>query len=277
MEKNLIFEELSISDEVLKIGNVLKTKIIEEINKEEGQYLYNANRANVLIKNTRIHLDESVFGIVDNIYAQVIFFTSKEDYTKSFYSHNFGGQTNLNDKTIFLTLFGIENEINEAFLTSVLNHELKHCLQESLYLSPDISKLYKKALFVMNKADFFGEHLVKIARLIYFFDKNEINANMESLYQELIGMNDIHLQSVPILNEYEKHKLMLSDLNDYLFDDLIVFQVQDFFGKSLKEIINYLKHRVEYFEIRKRKVIWKYKEYINRLKLEKYNFKRFVI
>lgn len=275
MENNLIFEELSISDDVLNITNDIVPLIFQEIEKDDGR-IFRSQDNSFLLKQTSIKLDEPIFGIINNIIIQAIYFVDKNEYKNFFGAFSFGGETNVDTKEIILTIFGINNQINQKFLMSTLTHELKHCYQLSLYNNAtDIPKLYKTALYYMNLG--YGPlYIMELSRLLYFFDKNEINANMESLYQELKYSNG-KIERNNILNEYEACLEDYRNLKDFLFDDKAMKEIKELFHKSLKELLKYIENRIEYFNIRKRKVFQKFKQEQVIEKSLKNSFKRYLL
>ena len=82
MNKNLIFEKLSISDDVLKISNTLKPLILDKIKTTDG-IRHNLMLSDFcIVKNCEIILTEPIFGFLNTILVKYISFFSTEDLVK---------------------------------------------------------------------------------------------------------------------------------------------------------------------------------------------------
>ncbi len=122
--------------------------------------------------------------------------------------------------------YGIGDNINLEYLKSVLFHELKHTYQTSLYTtSPSVPNILQIATTIIS-SDLYNKNNViyLLSRLIYYFSKKEIDANIESLYQELkeTKPNDLKEFMPQSISEYEYHKALYSDCKLYDVDDLTI-------------------------------------------------------
>lgn len=78
-KSNLIFEELTISDKVVGIGNNLMKNIVDGINKDNGRYYTNyLNQVKTLFKEHIVNLKKPIFGNVKQIHTMAHFFQSKD-------------------------------------------------------------------------------------------------------------------------------------------------------------------------------------------------------
>ena len=207
MNKDLIFEELTISDEVVNIGNGLIKDIIKGINNAHGSIVTNyVSWIETIHREYEIKLQTPIFGIINRIYCQIYFFKDKEEIRQTWNSFNYGGTCSIEDKTIYLIGYGIGKEIQTDFLSGLLFHELKHVYQESLYKSKELPYIFKVASNIVDGKIEVTDSLVKnISYLLYFFNRNEINANMESIYQYLLNdkPSDFHNYFCPIQKTFE--------------------------------------------------------------------------
>ena len=196
----LIFEELSISDEVINVGEPLVEEIVGLLSSEEGTYRTLPPNFRFLEKKASIDKSSSpLFGNVIKVDVFIYFVKDKASIAEYYSLLNLGGEFNEDTMTISIRGFGIGDDINIEYLRSTLFHELKHSYQESLYSSNELPSMLSMATNIITHPKIYDKTTVRgsnaiydISRLIYYFNKNEINANMESLYQELKTTNIKH-------------------------------------------------------------------------------------
>lgn len=275
INNNLIFEELSISNEVLQESQKIKDLIKQHLLTVEKKVHYATTLPTYQSQSSIIKINEKIFNVFDNININVKYFETEEDLKRMKTMFSFGGAITEEQSTLFLRLYGIQNDLDKAFLDNTLNHEMKHAFQIYMNKSFEIGDLYKKAVeIIQNQTDSYDYPILKnISYLIYFFNKREIDANMETYYQDLCHKN----KNATLLNEFEMSVSMFEQIKDLIFDDDVCDLIKRIFGKTFKQILNYLNNNIEYFKTKKRKVFARYSNE-NRI-AENYarNFNRFLL
>lgn len=264
----LIFEELSISDEVINVGEPLVEEIVGLLSSEEGTYRTLPPNFRFLEKKASIDKSSSpLFGNVIKVDVFIYFVKDKASIAEYYSLLNLGGEFNEDTMTISIRGFGIGDDINIEYLRSTLFHELKHSYQESLYSSNELPSMLSMATNIITHPKIYDKTTVRgsnaiydISRLIYYFNKNEINANMESLYQELKTANikDLKVFESQTLYEFELHKAMYDEYKIYSMDDNVCAELNRLYGKSFSQIMRDVRNGIDYFESRKRRVFSKY-------------------
>ena len=266
MCKSLIFEELSISDDVIENGNRLINDILDKLSITDGNVIYINHLFNVIRKDISIIIDKPLFGNVERVNVTVFFVKNKKDVVENYQYLDIGGEFLIDEKTISITTYGINEDINLESLRGLLFHELKHAYQESLYNSSELPKILSIATDIISHPRIYKNTTVNgsnaiydISRLIYYFSKTEIDANMESLYQELTtSNNDIKGFMSQTIYDFELYKAMFNEYQIYIADDDVCNELEKIYSKTFSQLMNYIKNGIKYFETKKRKVFAKY-------------------
>ena len=266
MSENLIFEELSISDDVIENGNRLINDILDKLSITDGNVICINHLFNVIRKDISIIIDKPLFGNVERVNVTVFFVKNKKDVVENYQYLDIGGEFLIDEKTISITTYGVNEDIDLEYLRGLLFHELKHAYQESLYNSSELPKILSIATDVISHPKIYKNTTVNgsnaiydISRLIYYFSKTEIDANMESLYQELTtSNNDIKGFMSQTIYDFELHKAMFNEYQIYIADDDVCNELEKIYDKTFSQLMNYIKNGIKYFETKKRKVFAKY-------------------
>lgn len=268
MSENLIFEELSISDDVIENGNRLINDILDKLYITDGNVIYINHLFNVIRKDISIIIDKPLFGNVERVNVTVFFVKNKKDVVENYQYLDIGGEFLIDENTISITTYGINEDINLESLRGLLFHELKHAYQESLYNSSELPKILSIATDIISHPKIYKNTTVNgsnaiydISRLICYFSKTEIDANMESLYQELTTANndnDIKRFMSQTIYDFELHKAMFNEYKIYITDDDVCNELEKIYSKTFSQLMNYIKNGIKYFETKKRKVFAKY-------------------
>lgn len=261
MERELIFEELSVSNEVTqeteRVYNIIKEEIDNmDYNSDYKVYGFGYTSSIKTILQKKINKEiEPVFNILSQIEVTVSYFINVDDYRKYYDRFDFGGTFYLKDKLLTMNIFAINGVVNEKFFKSILSHEIHHVYQERLIsLSTKVRELYQKALYIIGNESGFKNSIHQLANLIYFFDKVEIEANMESLYNELKATQG-NVSKVNTLITFNNQRDLYNSYKDYFFDEEFQTYVAEVFGISFKKIMNYLQRMIDYFEVKRNKVL----------------------
>lgn len=262
MNKDLIFEELTISDEVINIGNALIKDIVKGINNAHGSVITNyVSWVKTIHREYEIKLQTPIFGLINRIYCQIYFFKDKEEIRQTWDSFNYGGTCSVENKTIYLTGYGVGKEIQMDFLSGLLYHELKHVYQESLYKSKELPYIFKMASNIVGGKIEVNNALVRnISYLLYFFNRNEINANMESIYQYLLNdkPSDIHNYSCPIQKTFDYYLNLYQSIAGMGIDDDTQTFIKRLYSKSFRQLMNLINFGITFYKSKERKVFARY-------------------
>ena len=266
MNKNLIFEELSISDDVIENGNRLINDILDKLSITDGNVIYINHLFNVIRKDISIIIDKPLFGNVERVNVTVFFVKNKKDVVENYQYLDIGGEFLIDEKTVSITTYGVNEDIDLEYLRGLLFHELKHAYQESLYNSSELPKILSIATDIISHPRIYKNTTVNgsnaiydISRLIYYFSKTEIDANMESLYQELTtSNNDIKGFMSQTIYAFELRKAMFNEYQIYIADDDVCNELEKIYDKTFSQLMNYIKNGIKYFETKKKKVFAKY-------------------
>lgn len=279
-KNNLIFEELTISDEVVEVGNELMKDIVNGINKDNGYRVFSTLSVPThLVKSYENSLIKPIFGLIKEIKIIIYFFENKEDFINSYNHFDYGGSL-IGNKTIVLIGYGYANRIRYDFLSSLLYHELKHAYQESLFTNTkELPKILQTATnIICGNIETHDRGIYEISKLLYYFNRNEINANMESLYQYLMNNKPKSLNDYkcPTLQEYKHYKKLYDSSQIYIADNDVCTKLQHLYGKTFQQLMRLIQFGIGYFETKERKVFAKYFIDQRRILHEKINFtKRF--
>ena len=266
MNTNLIFEELSISDDVIENGNRLINDILYKLSITDGNVIYINHLFNVIRKDISIIIDKPLFGNVERVNVTVFFVKNKKDVVENYQYLDIGGEFLIDEKTVSITTYGVNEDIDLEYLRGLLFHELKHAYQESLYNSSELPKILSIATDIISHPRIYKNTTVNgsnaiydISRVIYYFSKTKIDANMESLYQELTtSNNDIKGFMSQTIYDFELHKAMFNEYQIYIADDDVCNELEKIYDKTFSQLMNYIKNGIKYFETKKRKVFAKY-------------------
>lgn len=272
MVKDLLFEELSISSEVDKIGNELTQQIVDKLSKDEGKYQHFIGGITFLSKQVYVVPKNMIFGSIYNIEVYEYIFDDENQALLAYDKIDVGGDFDEKNGTILIHFLSLGKEHNIKMMRSFLYHELKHAYQASLYTTEATSNVLQIATTIISKPYLYLNYVYEFSRLIYFFSKKEMDANMETLYQELIAKDS---DDVNILKEYILHLQLYEECQHYIADDNVCNTLYETYGKTFKQLMFYIKHGIQYFENKKRKVLMKYMNYRKRIQNENKTFRRF--
>jgi len=259
---NFINEELSISEYIIK-GVTNSTKRL--ITKYEAMYGNGGTIDNYYVTNIKDTVSFGEFGCID-CYVTIIDFPSKIEMKEGFKKYDFGGETDQVNYRINITIMSLNREIDENFLYNTLYHESEHVyqfLRNGRGLHNSLSA-YNKAVRIIDGRDqeHSSEEYKMVANLIYYFNKTEIEANVNGLYGELIH-NGCDINETNFKTNFDAYRGILKDLiNSY--DDGKFLNIFSYFNTSYGKLISFVKRQEEYIMYRTRKVYQKAWNDLNR-------------
>ena len=280
-----LLEELSVSPEVSEMSNKLYDDLLP-VFKQKRDRRNPTMIGNIFNRTYNIDIDYSnnkIFGLVNKV-TYTIYDLKNYDELDAYYNYIFlrSGYNN-DDKDnilIYATVLSYDGEIDKQYFVRVLSHELMHAFQDEKILYFETSDLYQKAtnigLFTNN------ENIRNLGYLIYLLDKREIDANMQSIYNEMVTkkLNSYDESTVYIVKKshidlcYNIYKSMPKE---EIEEALNIFQI------SQTKLNHLIKTGIEYFNYRVGKVYTNYlmdknnkiKEELDRMKqLIDYNYFR---
>lgn len=265
MDKDLLFEEMSISNAVQTVANNVANELLKRLNNINGEFVYIRQLGKrVLRKFALIEYPFPIFQYIDSISAEIYFGETPEERNIISQNIDYGGVFEMQDRTISVSCLGDGNgNVDIAFFKSVISHELKHAYQEMLYNNKSLPFVFNKATNIINNPKSVeDEDVYEISRLLYYFNRNEINSKMEEFYAYLKteGFQTLkEINSTPAILEYNWYKRLFIRINVKCDDLALNEKIKQIYGRSLKELINIINLGVNYFKVKVRKVIGRYK------------------
>ena len=252
---NFINEELSVSEKLIKGASYATEHISKDFARNYGN---GGDVDGQIITNIKTLISFEEFGSVE-CYVSVINFDSKEEIQELFEKYNFGGETDQLNYRINITTMSIEEKIDKLFLYSTIYHEAEHAFQflrkgGRLY---NTTSSYNKAINVLNGKDVqhSSDEYVMVANLLYFYNKLEIEGNMNGLYGELIE-NGCNLNETNFKVNLDLYRNVFKDfINKYekdIFDETLKY-----FGITYGKLISFVERQEEYITYRTRKIYQK--------------------
>ena len=251
----LIKEELSVSENLIKGVSSCTERIIKrfvDYYGNEGEL-----NGNVITK----FIDSINFGEYGSIdcYITIIDFPSKEEMVNGFKMYGFGGEVDQINYRINISIMSVHKGINKEFLYNTLFHESEHAYQflrnnKELH---SVESAYNKAVKVLENGnnEYFSDELVTIARLLYYFSKTEIEANINGLYGELVH-NGCKLSETNFKVNFDLHidlfKKFVETYNKNDFSEAFLY-----FNTTYNKLFRFVKKQEKYIIYRVRKVYQK--------------------
>ena len=252
---NFINEELSVSEYLIKGVSYASKRIYSKFKENYG------NEGEIDGHLLTRFIDFISFGEYGKIdcNVSVIDFKDKEEMLASFEKYDFGGETDQINYRINIKLLSLNGELDKQFLYNTLYHEAEHTLQflkknGGLYNS---LSSYNKAVKILNGNDevHSSEEYVMIANLLYFYNKLEIEANVNGLYGELINngckLNETNF-SVNLNGARNVFKKFIEK-----YDDSVFSETMKYFGITYGKLLSFIKRQEDYLKYRVRKVYQK--------------------
>lgn len=251
----LIKEELSVSENLIKGVSSCTERIIERF----ADYYGNEGELNGNIATKFIDsINFGEYGSID-CYITIIDFPSKEEMVNGFKMYGFGGEVDQINYRINLSIMSVHKGINKEFLYNTLFHESEHAYQflrnnKELH---SVESAYNKAVKVLENKnnEFYSDKLVMIARLLYYFNKAEVEANVNGLYGELVH-NGCKLSETNFKVNFDLHidlfKKFVETYNKNDFSEAFLY-----FNTNYNKLFRFVKKQEKYIIYRVRKVYQK--------------------
>lgn len=189
MEKNILNEELSISNDVNNITTKIKSAVSNDYKKNKDDL--------TKYKPIDKKLDDVFYNELDinynNIIIKVVYYVlnTSEEKTFRYYKGKYASKSRNTEFHLTLFLTGYNGVINWKLNSMSLQHEVEHLYQlykkKKPLLSSDKMKDYNNIEFLMDSDDFY-DNIVGFTYYYYF--KIERNANINGLYRKIMDANE---------------------------------------------------------------------------------------
>lgn len=207
IDRLILSEEYSISDTVMKcasdICSVIKdmydndshtscipVRILKRRN--DGSYI----PGETVIKEFNLQLSDNIKKKISKLVSVTVFVIELDDfdtYRVNYDDINIGGKYSLNGHTVTINTIALGGQLRDRMLYQSLLHEIEHAYQYSLANQTD----YRHLLAIANKNLDNPDPVIKsTASLLYYFNPREIDANIQSFYDDLNYINPEHIDDI---------------------------------------------------------------------------------
>lgn len=182
---NLITEELSVSDEVIKATD----RIWEEIKRDI--ILYKERHSNNIPENMLFRHDfyTTIFGFDVRITWNYISTKSEEEARSLYFNDISTGTDRYGFRYISIPIYAVNHEIIENLTVENLQHEISHVWEESKYPSEVKKTTYEYGVWLINNAK--TKPVKAIGCIIYHSKDWEIRAFINGSYSYLMKFGNI--------------------------------------------------------------------------------------
>lgn len=265
----ILREELSISNEVQeaskKVYNDIQNEFVKYVNKNvysKSEYIGDRQYFFQIDYND----SNRIFGTVNRIQVIAIDFFDIEEFTKTYaktnYDSDYQSFPQSNNFIIEVVLPAFNGIINEEYAIRVLSHELLHAYQDAKihFMTTQIN--YNIAQKVQNTSS--NLSVIAFCKLFYLLDRKEIEANMHSLFNELVKKK---LDSYEETYIYMKHNSDIKQLIKYInnIDRNGIIELETAFKMPYDKLLSIINKNMEYYKYRVGKILTKYKLYLNKI------------
>ena len=261
-----LMERYSLSNEVLETVDSLITQIQEKYdNKDWEEYTFKTFDGKVipwvrLVIQCNLPQD-STFSSLKTIEVRVFNFDSYEDMVNNAHVIGIGGTSYVQNGTIQVICGSINGVLRDQQIKPILSHELEHNFQnEKGGIRKDYKNWYNTALNDIDNAPKDSVEYL-IARLIYFFNQQEIDAKMHELYYDLKSINLTNpndITNCTVIKEKNYYinkiykKLMQSDQN--VINEIL----KNEYKTKRERFFQYLQKQIHYFDKKTMRVMMEY-------------------
>lgn len=197
--------------------------------------------------------DDNPTPCIVNIYELF----DEETIDKIYSELDLGSHSNSNNGSIEINIYSVNKGINLQWLRHLLYHECEHSLQTYLSnksIKPNDSYIKAKNIILNNDIRHKSEMFIKVAWLLYYYNKLEIDGNVNGLYGEMMTDHSIdyehtnfHRSEIEI-NEYFEEIIGMIE-NDELDG---VFQ---YFGYTSNSFVKYIIRQKKYLKTKVMRVL----------------------
>lgn len=257
---NILLEELSVSDEVLKETEIIRNQILDKYQKENEKFInvYDVNgKKTLMYKSFSLTFNDLIFNTLHSIIVNVVNFDNPREFSKYQMNFDFGGETTSKYENITLIVFSFNGTIDEKYLNSTLFHEMHHIYQNYVQSkSKVITSLYNKALHILSNKSNISKPIIDLSQIIYAFNRLEIDANMQSLYQEL----KTDKRPSEVLMSYDDAIKRWNELKELKSNIVWKKTIKNIYNIDFKVLIKYIDKNIRYYNEKKNRVFKRLKK-----------------
>ena len=282
--RKVILEYSGVSDEVLDVSNEILAMLFKQNRDFEWKYsmtvgeYYKRFTLNLEGTKTGQLVNEVVVKLFPYDSDKMTFAKAKQMYiNKGYVNLAFSPRYNRIKLFIPWPYDGNVDKYGMDYLSSSINHEVKHAYQHNKRGGTNISDMYINSLKPVStqENDRPSYNLMKfyVRNLFYNFDVDEIDAHLQELYIQL-EKNDGNLEKCDVYNRFKENVKEYNFLNNILnpktkFDkefyseDRTLFQnvIDDMLGNGITigKFMTYCKNGIERFKEHSRRIVGRYR------------------
>ena len=275
LNKLILQEEKSISTIVLNCAETIGNDLTELYRNDKYNYI---DKKKIIVRvgnndfkgsftdiKTFIYKpNETVKQHIPNlneIHVKVIELNNEDTYRINYDYIDVGGGYSLETKNISISIPSFDGGMRVAHLKNVLKHELEHAYQFSLGHQKDDKNLLSNANRYLNSYD---KIVRAVARMLYFFDTLEINANIQQFYDDLNlfrikNRNELHKTEL-----FSERKIYMDKFYNFLIkcnQEELEYKLKNNFGVNKEFFFSYLEKQFKYMNA---KIMKAYQLYLDR-------------
>lgn len=260
--EGLIFKKLNLND----VFNLSKRIISTH---DENGDVYVKKIAYSVISIDVDYRSCEAFNSLNKIIVKVFNFKNRDELQEHFEDCEIGGTSGVLKGTITINGFSINGKVNTPSIKSTLQHEFEHMLQYEYGM--DISSNQRLKIANDNLSSDVSSCGNIIARLYYFFSKQEIDAKIQELYfdlrkQQIKTPNE--LKRCFAIKEKNKYLELLANLLNDFTDEEINSELSKY-KENKKSFLQYIDRQSYYFDRKSWKVMMQYFDEIENVRTKK--------
>lgn len=245
IQENTLSESSSVCFPVHDATIVAMDKIKEKFSKKDWYAVKFSTNGNNFRETKKIECNISVNidGLPEIIIILHVFNAENEEQLKDYANYfNFGGEFNEEQRYIKIVGYALNYRINYEFIKYYIEHELLHAYQENKSKKMlGGRKFYRLSQTIIANQGKCTMDEIKLAWLFYWLNKNEVNANAQQLYSQIIDNEDYHK-----CDTYNELQLIKKYLYELMTGNINLSNCKIFGNINKKETIQYLKNRYGY-------------------------------
>lgn len=262
---DLINEEYSINN---KLEMAVEKATIEIINKYKNNEIIDEKTLSVICGYDNVVYRIPVVTLacdvdVENlkkIHCMVnVYKVKNEDIIDKIYSElACGGNFNKYNGNVEITIYSVDDGINLQWLRNIMYHECEHAFQFEIsgeILEPTNSYIKAKNIVKGTDVHHNSNTYNEIAWLVYYYNKLEMDANVNSLYGEMMTDNSIEYENT---NFYVENVDIANTFNEIIdnIDEEETQNVIAYFGFTPNKFVKYIVNQKKYLVDKVKRVLW---------------------
>lgn len=274
----LLLEELGVPDNVISEANIGVKKILDVFDPSKFEWKYENVRTQdylfsfsvpFIVIDINNPFENEPFNNVKALKMKIYLLKNMDELNVIGDSLGIGGDFNIVTNEISMTLVSVDFKLSEWHLREHLVHELNHFFQNyKMEGNNKLSHAYQIAAgLISGKIKARDKIQYDAARLIYFFNKREIDSKLSEFYVELLGNNELgrEIQSLDELNycksfkSIDKGKRLFMEMSNINYNQKLLSEyLIKFFRISPKVFFKRINESIRYTNNKLRRIIQKH-------------------